>query len=299
MHEAQQVIDGLMSPREVVLERSTATGILSLDRCLGGSLPAGAVEIYGGASTGKTSLLYRVMAQAQLEEYQVALCPSEYLDLPYMKAVGVDLSTLPLMGATCAEHVFESSLEFLQLDRVVLAFDSVTALRPRRDEPGRWLALVAQYLEDVAGCLGRESCVILVNQVRMHRSVDPSRFFADQTDSTARKITHWFAARLELSRSAVSDDQFTMGVNIVANTLACPCRVQELPFTKGRGVDRELDYLRTWMSSKPGGWYEIDGQMIQGEAAAAARLRENPEDFENRVSICRKVINSAQGDCRL
>jgi recombination protein RecA len=292
MNEAQQVIDGLMAPRDVVLERSTRTGILSLDLSLGGSFPAGIVEIYGGASTGKTSLLYRILAQAQRDGYQTVLCPTEYLDTPYMEKVGADPGKVLLLTADCAEHAFVAGLELLQRDNVVLAFDSVTALRPKFDDRNHWLQLVSLFLDDVSGCLGRESCLVIVNQVRMHRSVDPSRFFADQTDSAARKITNRISTRLELSRSAISDDHFTMGVNIVANTLARPCRVQELPFTKGHGVNRELDYLRRWMLPIPGGWYQLDGQNIHGEEAAAAHLREDPEDFENRVQLSLGLMHS-------
>jgi len=285
MKEALQVIDDLMAPRDIVLGRSTATGILSLDLSLGGSLPEGSVEIYGEASTGKTSLLCCILAQAQRDGFQVALCPSEYLDLCHMEDLGVDLDALVLLTASGAEPAFSAGLDLIKEPRTVLAFDSATAWRPTHDEPGRWLATVSRFLDDVTGSLGRESCMVMVNQVRVPRSVDPDRFFAGSTDSSARKIANRFAARMELFRTAVSDDRYTMEVNIVSNSLACPCTISELPFVKSTGVDRGLDLVRSAL--KPNGpWYNFDGTVIQGELAAAAFLEKNPEVFENlRLSI--------------
>jgi recombination protein RecA len=283
MNEAQKLALELITPREVVVDQSTETGVYSLDVALGGALPAGAVEIYGEASTGKTSLLYDILAHAQRNNYETALCGSEYLDLPYMRKLGVDLNQLPILTGNYAEDVLEAAVRFMEeRPRCVVAIDSATALRPKDDEPGFWAACIDAYLETVLGALPKGSCILMINQVRSRRSVDPSKFFAGGTDSAAAKIASQFSARLELSRSEVSDSEYTMNVNIVANTLAMPCRVSPLPFVKGSGVDRELDYVRSKLTKKEGGWYDIYGQSVQGAAAAAERLRQDPQEFEDR-----------------
>jgi recombination protein RecA len=283
MNEAQRLALDLITPREVMVDISTETGIYSLDVALGGSLPAGAVEIYGEASTGKTSLLYSILAYAQRANYETALCASEYLDLPYMKKLGVDLNQLPILTGNYAEDVLEAAVRFMEeRPRSLVAIDSATALRPKDEEPGFWSACIDAYLETMLSALPLRSCILMVNQVRSRRSVDPSKFFAGGTDSSAAKIAAQFSARLELSRSEVSDNDYTMNVNIVANTLAAPCRVSPLPFVKGSGVDRELDYVRQKLEKKEGGWYELFGQKVQGERAAAALLRQDPQEFEDR-----------------
>jgi recombination protein RecA len=292
MEEAERLVAELIEERKVTVGRSTDTGILSLDMALGGGLSGGVVELYGDASTGKTSLLYRIFAQAQRDSYETVLCSSEYLDLAYARNLGVDLDRLFLFSRNTAEHVFVDSLEFLNNQpRIVLAIDSATAFRPTDDSPGRWGQLVEYFLSMLPHSLCGSSCVVMVNQVRMPPGLDPdrSKFFANTPDSAARKIASHFSARLELSRSEVSEDRYQMVVNVVKNTLARPGVVVELPFVKGKGVDRELDYVRAWLQAKSGGWYELDGQMIHGEAAAAEYLRENREDFENRIKCSARL----------
>ena len=286
MNEGERVIQDLMAERKVEFEHSTRTGVLSLDLVLGGSLPSGPVEIYGDSGTGKTSLLYQTLAQAQRDNYVTALCQSEYLDVSYMKDLGIDLNHLCIITKNNAEAVFEAALVFLSnCTRAVLAIDSATAFRPQDDSPGHWNELIESFLLRVSQVLDSQSCVLMINQVRVPPSLnlDRSKFFAGTTDSAARKIASHFATRLELSRTEVTDDRYSLVVNIVSNTLAPPGMIVELPFTKGQGVNRELDYVRRWLTAKPGGWYEIDGEMIHGEEAAAAKIRENPDDMENRI----------------
>jgi len=245
---------------------------------LGGGLPRGPVEIYGDASTGKTSLLYRILAQAQQDSYYTVLCHSEYLDLPYMKHLGVNLDQLLLITKNKAENVWEAALRVLEhVNRVVLAIDSATAFRPTDDSSGRWGELIEWFLYRTHSMMNSKSCVVMINQVRMPKSIDPdrSKFFANTPDSAARKIASYFAARLELSRTEVSDHTYKMVTNIVSNTLARPGILVELPFVKGEGVDKELDLVRTALVPE-GSWYLVQGDQVQGEKAAANLLRERP-----------------------
>jgi RecA/RadA recombinase len=224
-----------------------------------------------------------ILAHAQRSKYEVALCGSEYLDLPYMQKLGVDLNKLPILTGNYAEDILEAAVRFQEeRSHSVVAIDSATAMRPRDEQPGYWAACIDSYLETMLAALPRAACILMINQVRKRRSVDPSKFFAGGTDSAAVKIAAQFSARLELSRSEVSDNEYTMNVNIVANTLAAPGRVKPLPFVKGSGVDRELDYVRNKLGSPEGGWYKIYGQKVHGERAAAALLRSDPEEFDDR-----------------
>ena len=279
MEEAERLVAELIEERKVTVGRSTDTGILSLDLALGGGLSGGVVEVYGDASAGKTSLLYRILAQAQQDNYSTLLCSSEYLDLAYARNLGVDLDRLFLFSRNTAEHVFVDALGLMKdQPRTVLAIDSATAFRPTDDDPGQWGRLVEYFLSMLPHYLCGSSCVVMVNQVRMPPGLDPdrSKFFANTPDSAARKIASHFSARLELSRSEVSEDRYQMVVNVVRNILAPPGIVLELPFVKGKGVDKELDLVRTALKPK-GSWYTVNGQTVQGEELAASALRMQPE----------------------
>jgi len=169
------VLGDLEKPRVTTASFSTSTGIVSLDAALGGRLPSGAVEIFGEASSGKTTLLFDIIAAAQRSGMLVALCPSEYLDIPYMRKFGVDLNSLILITGNYGEDVLEGALHFLHTHRVptLLALDSATGIRPEDDQPGMWMSMIDHFLSSALEALPNGSCVVMVNQVRMKRSIDP------------------------------------------------------------------------------------------------------------------------------
>ena len=71
-----------------------STGSISLDIALGiGGIPRGRViEVFGPESTGKSTLSYHVMAEAQRSEGEVAYIDAEHaLDPGYASRCGVDI----------------------------------------------------------------------------------------------------------------------------------------------------------------------------------------------------------------
>ena len=279
IQDMRNLVSELILPREVTVELSTRTGVVSLDYQLGGGLPAGAVEIYGEGSVGKTSLLYEILATAQKQGRDVALCASEYVDIPYMRKFNMDLDNLALIVGSTGDIVFQASWEFVKDCRrpCVLAIDSATAFRPEDDSPGRWNQMIEHYMYDVQHRLPSGSAVIMVNQVRIKRSVDPDKFFAGETDSAARKVAGCFATRLELSRMEVGEETYTMNINIVANQATPPGRFLSVPFRKGVGVDTMLDLLRAAVNigvvKQDGSWYSYRGDCLgQGETEASKNL---------------------------
>jgi recombination protein RecA len=268
------------SPRRSSLSMSTSTGIIRLDAALGGRLPTGAVEIYGEASTGKTTLLYEIIATAQKSGMQVALCPTEYLDIPYMGVFGIDLDSLVLITGNSGEGVLGSALEFLDRPNSLVALDSATNLRPSVDSPGRWIWMLDTFLEQALHKLHPGSCVVATNQVRTRRSINPDQFFVSgQADSTAKRVIGRFSTRLELSRGGDRPYGHTMSVNIVANTASKPSTVIELPVKRGAGVDTMRDLLMYGLDvgvvSKAAAWFYIGDKYRLGNGVdASVRLLE-------------------------
>ena len=119
---------------------SISTGSLSLDIALGiGGIPRGRVtEIFGAESSGKTTLAYHIIAQAQKSGGAAAYLDAEHaLDPEFANRCGVDTTELFISQPDSAEQALEVC-EYLvrsgALDVVVI--DSVAALVPKAELEG-------------------------------------------------------------------------------------------------------------------------------------------------------------------
>src|SRR5436853_7036854 len=86
------------------------TGVLALDAALGvGGVPRGrVVEIYGPESSGKTTLGYHIIAEAQREGGVAAFIDAERaLNPEYARNVGVDIDNMAISQANCGEHALD------------------------------------------------------------------------------------------------------------------------------------------------------------------------------------------------
>ena len=120
--------------------RFIPTGSLALDLALGvGGIPRGRiVEIYGPESSGKTTMVYHVIAEAQKRGGQAAFIDAEHaMDPSYAKAIGVDVDDLLVSQPDYGEQALEIAEMLVRsgaLDIVVI--DSVAALAPKAEIEG-------------------------------------------------------------------------------------------------------------------------------------------------------------------
>ncbi len=275
-----------ISRREVTAGITFGSGIFSLDAELGGGIPAGVTEIYGDESVGKTTLVAQLISNAQACQFGTAICATELLDQAYFEKLGVNLDKLYVIRGG-PKKVLKRAREFLESgEHLALFIDSATALRPKVDEYNNWLGMWLSFFESVQ--MEPRSSIIMVNQVRARRSVDPNRGFAGGTDSTARRISNFFAARMELSRENVTEFDYDLVVQIIANVLRPPMSYIEVPVTKGEGIDVWRDLVRVarkvGVIELRGSWYYYigprsaelgrpDGRLGQGEFEVAKNLR--------------------------
>jgi recombination protein RecA len=92
-----------MSDQAQVSIPSISTGALSLDVALGiGGLPRGrVVEIFGPESSGKTTLVYHVIAEAQRRGGICAFIDAEHaMDPSYARRIGVNIDDLSSRSPT-------------------------------------------------------------------------------------------------------------------------------------------------------------------------------------------------------
>jgi len=164
------------------------TGSLSLDLALGVmGIPRGRViEIYGGESTGKTTLSLSIIAEAQKMGGVAAFIDAEHaLDPDYAQRIGVNVDDLLISQPDSAEQglqIVESLVRSGEVDVIVV--DSVAALVPKTEVAGEMgelqiglqARLMSQALRKLSSIVSKtKTIVIFLNQTRMKIGVVETR----------------------------------------------------------------------------------------------------------------------------
>src|SRR5438132_6705610 len=130
-----------MNDRAAVSVGAVSTGSLALDLALGiGGLPRGrVVEIFGPESSGKTTLVYHVIAEAQARGGICAFIDAEHaMDPSYAKRIGVDVDELLVSQPDHGEQALEIADLLIRSGAIdLVAIDSVAALTPRAELEGQ------------------------------------------------------------------------------------------------------------------------------------------------------------------
>ena len=117
-----------------------STGSITLDMALGvGGMPRGRVaEVFGPESSGKSTLAYHVMAEAQRSGGEAAYIDAEHaLDASYAGICGVDLDNLLVSQPDSAEQGLEICEYLVRSGALeIVVVDSVAALVPRSELEG-------------------------------------------------------------------------------------------------------------------------------------------------------------------
>ena len=155
------------------------TGALSLDLALGvGGLPRGRiVEMFGPESSGKTTLLYHVLANAQRMGGICAFIDAEHaMDPAYAKRIGVDVDELLVSQPDHGEQALEIADLLIRSGAVdIVAIDSVAALTPKAELEGQMgdqtvglqARMMSQAMRKLAGNLNRANTLcVFTNQIR-------------------------------------------------------------------------------------------------------------------------------------
>ena len=116
------------------------TGALAIDLALGvGGVPRGrVVEIFGPESSGKTTLMLHIIANAQKAGGLAAFIDAEHaLDAEYAKKLGVDIDNLLVSQPDSGEQALEIAEVLVRSNSIdVIVIDSVAALVPRAELEG-------------------------------------------------------------------------------------------------------------------------------------------------------------------
>ncbi len=199
-----------MNDRAAVSVGAVSTGSLALDLALGiGGLPRGRiVEIFGPESSGKTTLVYHVIAEAQRRGGICAFIDAEHaMDPNYAKRIGVNIDDLLVSQPDTGEQALEITELLIRSGALdVVAIDSVAALTPKAEIEGEMgdshvglqARLMSQALRKLAGTLNRTDTICLfTNQLREKIGV---MFGNPETTPGGRALKFYSSVRLDIRR---------------------------------------------------------------------------------------------------
>src|SRR6516165_6536151 len=296
-----------MSDRPQVAVGAVSTGCLALDLSLGiGGLPRGrVVEIFGPEASGKTTLVYHVIAEAQRRGGICAFIDAEHaMDPTYAKRIGVDIDNLLVSQPDTGEQALEIAELLIRSGALdIVAVDSVAALTPKAEIEGEMgdshvglqARLMSQALRKLAGTLNRTDTIcIFTNQLREKIGV---MFGNPETTPGGRALKFYSSVRLDIRRiETLKEGVEAIGnrvrVKVVKNKVAPPFKQAEFDIIYGSGISWEGTVLDTALErkivQKSGSYFSFEDERLgQGRQNATAFLREHPD-------VCQTILQRIQ-----
>jgi len=293
--------EGKVTPIEAI-----STGALSLDVALGiGGVPRGRiVEIFGPDASGKTTLAFHILAEAQKAGGTAAFVDVEHaMDPAYASKIGVDIKNLLVSQPDSGEQALEIVETLVRSGAVdAIVVDSVAALVPQAEIEGEMgdqqmalqARLMSQALRKLTAAISKSrTCAIFINQLREKVGI---MFGNPEVTPGGRALKFYASVRMDIRRvEAIKQGDVEIGnrvrVTIKKNKVAPPFRKAEFDIIYGEGISKEgciLDAaLEQGVVEKSGTWYVYKGQKIgQGSEGARTYLKENPriaEEIERDV----------------
>src|SRR6187397_1219056 len=289
---------------------SISTGSLSLDVALGvGGLPRGRIiEIFGPESSGKTTLVYHVIAEAQARGGICAFIDAEHaMDPAYAKRIGVDVDELLVSQPDHGEQALEIADLLIRSGAIdLVAIDSVAALTPRAELEGQMgdqsvglqARMMSQAMRKLAGNLNRTQ-TLCISTTRIREKVGVM-FGSPETQPGGRALKFYSSQRLDIRRiETLKEGTEAVGnrvrVKVVKNKVAAPFRQAEFDIEYGLGISKQGSLIDLGLEhdivGKSGSFFSYgELRLGQGRNNSKQFLAENTEVAEEiEAKILKKL----------
>jgi len=288
---------------------SISTGSLGLDIALGvGGIPRGRVtEIFGQEASGKSTLAYHIMANAQKQGGIAAYIDVEHaLDPAYAAKCGINADELIISQPDSGEQALEITELLVRSGAVdVVIVDSVAALVPQAEiegsmgdaQIGLQARLMSQALRKLTSSISKShTAVVFTNQLRQKVGI---LFGNPEITPGGRALKFYSSVRIELRRG----DTIKQGTEIVGskvkakvvkNKVAPPFRKTEFDITFGQGISREgevLDLATERGIIKKSGSFFSYGDIKLGQGREAAK-----EFLVSRLEILSEIEQNIRSE---
>lgn len=295
------------------------TGSIALDIALGvGGIPKGRVtEIFGTESSGKSTLAYHVMAEAQRAGGTAAYIDAEHaLDAHYAARCGADINELLVSQPDHAEQGLEICEYLVRSGAVdIVVIDSVAAMVPKSElegdmgdtHVGLQARLMSQGLRKLTSAISRSNtAVVFINQIREKVGV----FFGNpEVTPGGRALKFYSSVRIDLRRieSIKKGSEITgsrVRGRIVKNKVAPPFRVAEFDIMFNEGVSKvgSLIDIGSDMGAltKSGAFYSFgETKLGQGRENAKKFLKDNPDVADQIEQIIKSEMLDGLDDTEI
>ncbi len=282
------------------------TGALALDLALGiGGVPRGRiVEVFGPEASGKTTMMYHILAEAQKLGGVCAFIDAEHaMDPLYAERIGVDIDELLVSQPDYGEQALEIADMLVRSSAVdVIVIDSVAALTPRAELEGQMgdqsvglqARMMSQAMRKLAGNLNRtQTLCVFTNQIREKVGV---MFGSPETQPGGRALKFYASQRLDIRRiETLKEGTEAVGnrvrVKVVKNKVAPPFRQAEFDIEFGKGISTAGCLIDLGIEhnavTKSGSFFSYKEERLgQGRNNAKNFLDEHPEiakEIESKV----------------
>jgi recombination protein RecA len=312
----QENITYLGNKETTGIERITS-GSSSLDNALGGGWPVGRIiELMGPESSGKSTICYHAMAEAQKKGWVVGLVDVEYSHDPvYSSAIGVDNDKLIVSQPEDGTQALDILVGMLEAGVKLIVVDSVAALLPREESEsddlgkmtiGRQAQLMSKGLRKITPIIGRNNAIVIfTNQIRMKIG---AMFSNPETTPGGESLKFYASIRCRVSTIS-GDKQLDADGNEISkrtkiivkkNKTAPPFRSCEFNIIFGKGIDEESDIIENAIEAgvfAKGGGGVYTSKLLTERGMEKIRGRENlfnwiKEQGEDFIEIIKKEMEN-------
>lgn len=175
------------------------TPSVGLNRALNGGLNSGATHLFWGTpSVGKTTMCFRIIAEAQRMGYRPVIVDSEssYND-EYAKKCGINIDDVVIVQSTVVEDIMKNIIGYLSDDKEkhIFLFDSLSNIVKEefydKPESGKAMGLSARsqgyFLQKLVNYLHKERNIMLFVA---HQTVDLSGMYAITKAKMGNTVHH-------------------------------------------------------------------------------------------------------------
>lgn len=282
------------------------SGSRVIDQIIGGGYPLGRIiEVFGPASSGKTTVCYHAISEFQkaFPDKWCGFVDSEYsYDPEYSANVGVNVAELVVAQPDSGTDAFAMVQAMIENGASLVVVDSVAAMVPREEveeedygksQMGVQARMMSKGLRKLTSIIGKYQCVVIfTNQTRSKIGV----LYGDPTVTSGGNSLQYYASiRLKVTKTGVveegsGDDKektsITTRVEAVKNKTFPPFRRGEIQIVFGKGVDNEAGVLEEIISNgiiqKKGGWYAYNGTNVaQGLINLKIWISQHQDEYQD------------------